>query len=226
MNHLILGILIGAALVIFCLRLMERSAGVTNEEIEGWLDWREEWARRRAAEKELRDMGAVEMEMPIAGENESCTCNGECEGGCSCAANEEGKMKFYIASKLENAARVQELAGVLKSWGWQHTYDWTTHGCVLGDEKALQRVAKKELYGAAQADLVIVLLPGGRGTHTELGIALMSGCEIVLHSEDPGVFDPTSKETRSFYWLSGVERVCCPFEELSGWLKQRFGAVN
>ena len=114
---------------------------------------------------------------------------------------------------------------MLKSWGWQQTYDWTSHGCVLGDKKALQRVAKKELYGAAQADLVIVLLPGGRGTHTELGIALMSGCEIVLHSEEPAPFDVNNPETRSFYWLPQAERVCCPWEELAGWLEQRFGVA-
>ena len=83
MNHLILGILLGAALVVFCLWCMERGAGVTNEEVEAWQEWREEWERRRAVEKELRGMGAVEM--PMAGERESCTCNGECEGGCSCA---------------------------------------------------------------------------------------------------------------------------------------------
>ena len=131
-------------------------------------------------------------------------------------------MRFYIASKLENAALVRQLAKDLISWGWEQTYDWTIHGCVLGDEKALRDVAKKELYGAAQADLVIVLLPGGRGTHTELGIALMSGCEIVLHSEEPAPFDVNSPETRSFYWIPGVERVCCPWEELAGWLKEKY----
>lgn len=134
-------------------------------------------------------------------------------------------MKFYIASKLENAARVRQLAETLKSWGWTHTYDWTTHGCILGDEKALCNVAKKELYGAAQADLFIALLPGGRGTHVEAGIALMSGCVIVLHSEDPAPFNINSPDTRSFYWLSGVERVCCPFPDLVWWLKKRYEVV-
>lgn len=52
-------------------------------------------------------------------------------------------VKFYIASKLKNAYRVRQLAAVFKSWGWTHTYDWTVHGCVLGDGKMLRGVAEK-----------------------------------------------------------------------------------
>jgi hypothetical protein len=51
MTNLLLGIFIGAVLVVFCLWLMERSEGVTNEEIEAWLDWREEWGKRKEREK-------------------------------------------------------------------------------------------------------------------------------------------------------------------------------
>ncbi len=114
------------------------------------------------------------------------------------------------------------MAAVLKSWGWTHTYDWTVHGCVLGSGKALRGVATKELRGVTDAELFIALLPGGRGTHTELGIALMSGCNVVLHSEDPALFNPELKDTRSFYWLGEVERICCPIEELPGWLGKKF----
>ena len=85
MNTLVLGIIIGAGLVVFCLWLMERSEGVTDAELEAWLDWREEWARRRAVEEGLRGMGAEEMEMAGEKGNEECACNGECEGECSCA---------------------------------------------------------------------------------------------------------------------------------------------
>ena len=70
MTTLLLGIFIGAVLVVFCLWLMERSADVTDEEVEAWLDWREEWARRQAVEEELRGMGAEEMEMAGAGERD------------------------------------------------------------------------------------------------------------------------------------------------------------
>ena len=116
-------------------------------------------------------------------------------------------MKFYIATKLDNAVRAHVLAETLTSFGWTHTYDWTTHGCVLGSGKVLQGVAEKELRGVIGAELFIALLPGGRGTHTELSVALMSGCNVVLHSEDPAPFNPALKDTRSFYLLGEVERV-------------------
>ncbi len=64
MTNLLLGIFIGAVLVVFCLWLMERGAGVTDAEIEAWLEWREKWARRQAFEEELRKIGAEEM--PLA----------------------------------------------------------------------------------------------------------------------------------------------------------------
>jgi len=129
-------------------------------------------------------------------------------------------VKFYIASKLENASQVRQLAKVLKSWGWQHTYDWTGY-----EPAQMKEIALNEYAGVINADLVIVLLPGGRGTHTELGIATATGKKIVLHSEDPVLFDEYFQAPCPFYWLPGVKRVCCPFSELLGWLEQRFGSV-
>jgi hypothetical protein len=82
-------------------------------------------------------------------------------------------MKFYIASRLENAERVKQLKRELEAMGHEHSYDWTVHGSVQNEGyETISRVAKAEAHGVLEADLVIVLLPGGRGTHTELGIAL------------------------------------------------------
>lgn len=50
MNTLILGIIIGAGLVVFCLWCMD-GPDVTDAEMEAWQDWMEE-LRRRAAGKE------------------------------------------------------------------------------------------------------------------------------------------------------------------------------
>ena len=94
---------------------------------------------------------------------------------------------FYIASRLENADAVRKLAGILKTWGHRHTYDWTVHGAVYRDEApaeenraACESVAKKELRGVIDADVVIVLTPGGRGTHVELGAALALGKRVIV----------------------------------------------
>lgn len=39
-------------------------------------------------------------------------------------------MKFYIASSLKNIENVRRVAENLKTRGFQHTYDWTTHSNV------------------------------------------------------------------------------------------------
>lgn len=81
--------------------------------------------------------------------------------------------RYYIASKLENADKVRELKSVLDAAGWQHTYDWTVHGSVQREGTArIAEVASQESQGVFTARIVIVLLAGGRGTHTELGIAI------------------------------------------------------
>lgn len=86
----------------------------------------------------------------------------------------QAPKKFYIASKLENAPQVRWLADRLKAQGWEHTYDWTVHGSVQGDPELCQQVSMNETDGVLEADVVIVLLAGGRGTHAELGIAIGS----------------------------------------------------
>lgn len=116
-------------------------------------------------------------------------------------------MKFYIASRLENADMVKKLALALKSWGMKHTYDWTAHGSVQceGPER-LTEVAELELQGVKDADIVIVLLPGGRGTHCELGIANALNKKVFLWAETDEMFLQNDR-TCAFYWNSNVERI-------------------
>ena len=61
----------------------------------------------------------------------------------------------------------------------------------------------------------MLLLPGGKGTHTELGLAIASAGRrrIIVWSEDPAPFDG-SGEFCVFYHHPRVERVVCPFQEL------------
>lgn len=116
-------------------------------------------------------------------------------------------MKFYIASKLENAERVKELAGILKGWGWQHTYDWTTHGSVKNEgEGRIQEVAQNEIDGVKDADFVIVLLPGGRGTHAELGAANVLEKHVFVWGESEEYFILDDR-TCSFYWNKNVTQI-------------------
>jgi nucleoside 2-deoxyribosyltransferase len=113
-------------------------------------------------------------------------------------------MRFYIASRTENADAVRRLADTLKAAGHVQTYDWTTH-CDVKHEggERLKEVAKLEVAGVTDADVVIVLLPGGRGMHTEFGIAIGKGKKIILCSKDGAEFEE-GDATTTFYWLPDV----------------------
>jgi hypothetical protein len=81
--------------------------------------------------------------------------------------------RVYIASGLERADEVKALAAALAEHGIGLSYDWTAHGSVQSEgPERIAEVARAEIEGVATADLVIVWLPGGRGTHAELGIVI------------------------------------------------------
>lgn len=116
-------------------------------------------------------------------------------------------MKFYIATKLENWTAHNEVRDWLTARGHTITYDWTTHGPVWRRGlEAVNAVARAEHDGVRAAELVIVLWPGGRGTHVELGMALEAGCRVVLVSGVEGHHE-ASPEVCAFYHHPSVERV-------------------
>jgi nucleoside 2-deoxyribosyltransferase len=59
-----------------------------------------------------------------------------------------------------------------------------------------------------------ILLPGGNGTHLELGFAIASGKRIFLHSEDPTLFELGS-QTNAFYHHPDVSCLSCPIEDVA-----------
>ncbi len=109
-------------------------------------------------------------------------------------------MKFYVATRLERAARAELVALHLTLAGHDVTYPWWQHGAVgrEGSERLIQ-VSILEAQGVLTADAVIVLLPGGRGTHAELGIALGAGKPIIVFDETAEAFQLTDA-TCAFYW--------------------------
>lgn len=124
-------------------------------------------------------------------------------------------MKFYVASGVSNAEKVNQAAAALTASGHTRTYDWTTHGDVSkADPEFKRHVAASELRGVLEAELVVLLLPGRFGTHAELGIALgtYGNKRILLWSETSVPFDGTEGFC-VFYHHPAVERVVCPFDE-------------
>ena len=79
-------------------------------------------------------------------------------------------------------------------------------------------MAVNEAKGVLSAEIVIVLLPGGFGTHAELGIALGSGKRIILHSADNEVFTACEK-TCAFYHHGNVFRLVCNLNDTNAFLE-------
>lgn len=110
-------------------------------------------------------------------------------------------MKFYIASSFANKDKVREAASLLREAGYVQTFDWTAN-------LRASSVEELALYGALEkkavleADFIIVLLPAGKGSHIELGMALGQGKPVYLLSETEELFD--FEVTSTFYYLSEV----------------------
>jgi|GEM_PF-744125 len=145
--------------------------------------------------------------------NPCISCHFDWKDYCStekvneCSRKNNQAIKFYIASRLENAEQVRCLAKILKMWGWEHTYDWTTHGSVQDKgETVIREVAHKEIQGVKNADIVIVLLPGGRGTHTELGAAIALDKPVFIYAPTDEFFMQDNR-TCAFYWNDNITRV-------------------
>ncbi|MFD2045680.1 nucleoside 2-deoxyribosyltransferase [Ornithinibacillus salinisoli] len=110
-------------------------------------------------------------------------------------------MKFYIASGLSNKELVRYVSEKLIEKGYIHTYDWTQNNRAT-DEETLREIGELEKKAVAESDMLIVLLPGGKGTHTELGLALALNKPVYLYSSE----ELDISTTTTFYFVEGVDR--------------------
>ncbi|WRP07614.1 nucleoside 2-deoxyribosyltransferase [Rossellomorea aquimaris] len=113
-------------------------------------------------------------------------------------------MNFYVASSFHNSKQVRDVSERLKRKRYIHTYDWTQNSRASSVEE-LKRIGEKEKQAIIESDVVIVLLPGGKGSHVELGIALGLNKRVILFSPHDEVSD--FAQTTTFYHLPEVE-VC------------------
>lgn len=113
-------------------------------------------------------------------------------------------MKFYLASGLDNIESARFFRDGLVRAGHEQTYDWTQHGAVAahGIER-IREVAAAELRGVEAADFAVVVLPGGRGTHFEMGAAHAMGKPIFVYAPRLSLVD-AHPDTCAFYHLPGV----------------------
>lgn len=121
-----------------------------------------------------------------------------------------------MASSFRNLESVRYVANHLKSKGYIQTYDWTQNA--KGKEEQiftledLGNIGRKEKDGVLEADFIIVILPGGKGTHIELGIALGQEKRIFLYSPNGEVNNFETIST--FYHLAEVEKCFGTLDEL------------
>ena len=127
-------------------------------------------------------------------------------------------FKFYLATRVENWALANEVADLLCTAGWVQTYRWAEHGDngnIEGlDEGTRRKVAVREVDGVTDADVLVVLMPGGRGTHCELGMALGLGRPVFLWARNKKDLRAVDGKLTSFYSHPNVVVCICPEEEL------------
>ncbi|WP_456279320.1 nucleoside 2-deoxyribosyltransferase [Bacillus sp. AK128] len=111
-------------------------------------------------------------------------------------------MKFYVASGFTNKENVKRVSNRLKEKGYTHTYDWTINGRAETLEQ-LKEIGQQEKEAVKASDFLVVILPGGKGTHIELGIALGLSKRIYLYSATEEVFNPSV--TSTFYHVPEVK---------------------
>lgn len=116
--------------------------------------------------------------------------------------------RFYVASSFRNIVNVRYVAQILESKGYINTYDWTQNASArdagtvtLGD---LRSVGQHERDAVTGADVVVILLPGGKGTHVELGMAIALGRRTILHSSEEVINN--LETTSTFYHLPELEK--------------------
>ena len=114
-------------------------------------------------------------------------------------------MKFYIGSGLKNCELVNYVSEKLINSNHKHTYNWAKN--IIGNETInhLIQFSRSEIQGIKEAEVVIILLPAGRGTHIELGIALALNKKIYLYSEMGKDFDV--ENTVNFYQIPNIVRL-------------------
>ncbi|AUJ24158.1 nucleoside 2-deoxyribosyltransferase [Virgibacillus dokdonensis] len=120
-------------------------------------------------------------------------------------------MNFYIASSFKNIESVRYIRGLFIKEGHVLTYDWTKNDRASTIE-ALKCIGQKQKDAVIAADVIIVLLPAGKGSHIEMGIALGRRKKIFLYSPNKEVNN--SATTSTFYHLPEVKKCFGTLDEL------------
>lgn len=114
-------------------------------------------------------------------------------------------MKFYIGSGMKNWELVNYYAKLLKENGWEQTYEWVKNISADISKNDMIKYASLESQGIIDSDVVIILLPAGRGAHIELGMSMALNKKIFLCSTTKEEFSILN--TVAFYELPKITQL-------------------
>jgi nucleoside 2-deoxyribosyltransferase len=95
--------------------------------------------------------------------------------------------RFYLSTRKDRSAEGATLTEALKALGWECTFDWSA--LQNTSPARYPEIARAEIAGVRDADILLVLLPGGFGTHAEIGAALALGRPVIIHAPNQQVLD-------------------------------------
>jgi nucleoside 2-deoxyribosyltransferase len=90
--------------------------------------------------------------------------------------------RFFLSTRKDRATEANAISAALETHGWVRTFVWSAVEGADTDQRSAMAIA--DLQGVCDADVLIVLLPGGYGTHVEIGAALALNKPVILHSPD------------------------------------------
>ena len=115
-------------------------------------------------------------------------------------------IKYYIATSFQNKEGHAQCRRFFSDMGYELTFDWTVYP-FIPDPYVMYTMATKEIDAVKAADFVVVLLPGGRGTHTELGAALALDKPVFLVAPHPQQLLDSQGLPNPFYYHPAVQIV-------------------
>ncbi|MBB6444189.1 nucleoside 2-deoxyribosyltransferase [Bacillus benzoevorans] len=107
-------------------------------------------------------------------------------------------MKFYIASSFQNRDLVRVATFLFSQNDFIQAYDWTMNEKAATFEE-LRYIGEEAKQGIMDADFVVMILPAGKGSHLELGMAMALNKRIYLYSPDEDIYH--MDKTITYYFL-------------------------
>jgi nucleoside 2-deoxyribosyltransferase len=108
----------------------------------------------------------------------------------------------HVAASFENRVVARRIMRQLEAADFSISLDWT------GYENARQldqKRARQETF--ARADMLVIVLPAGRSSHVELGMAIAMGKPVVIYAVDPKILDNEKDGRRCSYYAHPAVRI-------------------